>query len=94
MEEFSPVQTQVFDKLYHSDKSLLICTPGGGSERRIHAELAILREVQKEDFGKIVFISPKASSCKLMFENWNKRLGENGLGLVIAMLEDGEYENV
>lgn len=28
----------------------------GGSEKRILAEMAIFREIQKENFGKIVYI--------------------------------------
>ena len=45
LHEFSPIQTQAFDKLYSSDSSVFIGAPSGGSERRILAELAIFREV-------------------------------------------------
>jgi len=89
MKEFSPIQTQAFDKLYHTDSSVFVGTPTGGSERRVLAELAIFREIQKENFGKIVYISPKFDLCKNVFQNWSKRLGEDGLGLNVELLPDG-----
>lgn len=52
------------------------------------AELAIFKEIQNENFGKIVYISPKSELCKSIFNNWNKRLGEDGLGLNIELLSD------
>ena len=48
MKEFSPIQTQAFDKLYHTDSSVFVGTPTGGSERRVLAELAILRDSERE----------------------------------------------
>ena len=45
LQEFSPIQSQAFDKLYHTDASVFLGVPTGGSERRILAELAIFREV-------------------------------------------------
>jgi replicative superfamily II helicase len=62
--------------------------PNGGTEKRTLAEMAIFREVQKENFGKIVYISPKIEFVKNLYKNWNDRLGENGLGLDVEMLTD------
>ena len=45
MKEFSPIQSQVFDQLYHSNDSVFLGVPQGGSESRILAELAIFREI-------------------------------------------------
>jgi len=56
--EFSPIQSQVLDKLYHDNESIFLGVPQGGSEARILAELAIYREIQLESFQKIVYISP------------------------------------
>ena len=86
--EFSQIQSQAFEELYHSDASVFLGVPSGGSERRGLAELAILREVQKENFGKIVYISPKSELCSEIYSNWNKRLGEDGLGLNLELLSD------
>ena len=96
MKEFSPIQTQVFDKLYHTDSSVLVGAPTGGSERRVLAELAIFREIQRENFGKIVYISPKMELCKNLFKNWSERLGEDGLGLNVELLRNefaGQIQN-
>lgn len=45
MREFSPIQSQCFGLLYTTDKSAFLGVPAGGTERRILAELAVLREV-------------------------------------------------
>mgnify|MGYP000607063334 FL=1 len=50
--------------------------------------MAIFREIQKENFGKIVYISPKIEFVKNLYKNWNDRLGEDGLGLDVEMLTD------
>ena len=84
--EFSSIQSQSFDKLYTTDESVFIGAPSGGSERRILAELALLREIQKDNFGKIVYLSAKEELCRLRYDNWNRRLGEKGLGLSVEML--------
>lgn len=88
MREFSPIQTQAFDKVYKSDDSLFFGVPNGGTEKRTLAEIAIFREIQKENFGKIVYISPKIEFVKNLYKNWNDRLGEDGLGLDVEMLTD------
>lgn len=67
---------------------MFLGVPSGGSEKRILAELAIAREIQKDNFGKIVYISPKKELCKSIYNNWNSRLGENGLGLNVELLSD------
>ena len=50
------------------------------------AELAIFRELQSEDGGKILYIAPNSLLCEAVYANWQKRLmGE--LGLQIAMID-------
>jgi replicative superfamily II helicase len=78
----------VFDQLYLSDSSVFLGVPSGGSEGRVLAELVISREIQKEDFGKIVYICPHWELCKQRFANWNTRLGTDGLGLNVELLSD------
>jgi len=88
MTEFSPIQSQAFDSLYLSDESVFLGVPAGGSERRVLAELAIFREIQKDNFGKIVYISPKRELGLSMYNNWKRRLGEDGLGLNVELLSN------
>lgn len=92
MTEFSPIQSQAFEKLYHSDAGVFLGVPSGGSESRTLAELAIFREIQKEAFGKVVYICPSFQHCQTLYENWQRRLssGEDGegLGLNIELLSD------
>ena len=45
MGEFSPIQSQAFDRLFLSDESVFLGVPSGGTERRVLAELAIFREI-------------------------------------------------
>jgi pre-mRNA-splicing helicase BRR2 len=66
MKEFNAIQTQAFNKLYQSDESVFIGAPTG-SGNIICAELAIFREIQKDDFDKIVYIAPIESLCKIRY---------------------------
>ena len=65
--EFNAIVTQAFNKLYQSDESVFIGAPAGSGLMNC-AELAIFREIQKEDFGKIVYIAPIESVCKLRYK--------------------------
>lgn len=77
--EFNPIQTQVFSKVYHSDESVFIGAPSG-SGLLTCAELAIFRELQSEDGGKILYIAPNNLLCDSVYANWQKRLSKE-LGL-------------
>lgn len=79
MSEFNPIQTQVFSKVYQSDDSVFIGAPSG-SGLLTSAELAIFRELQSEDGGKILYIAPNKLLCESVYTNWKKRL-EKELGL-------------
>jgi replicative superfamily II helicase len=59
--------------LYMTDESLFIGAPSG-SGLITCAELAIFREIQSENFDKIVYISPIESLCKLRCKEWKERL--------------------
>ena len=82
--------------MYSSDNSVFLGVPTGGNERRILSELAIFREIQKDNFGKIVFISPKRELCLNRYVNWKRRLGDDGLGLNVELLSNdftGQIQN-
>jgi replicative superfamily II helicase len=92
VKEFSPIQTQAFEMLYHTDNHVFLGVPCGGSEKRILAELAVFREIQKENFGKIVFMTPKKERCRSVHESWKLRLGEEGMGLCVELLLNDDPE--
>ena len=71
--DFNPIITQAFNKLYMTDESLFIGAPSG-SGLITCAELAIFREIQSENFDKVVYISPIESLCKLRCKEWKERL--------------------
>lgn len=85
MKEFNPIQTQVFSKAYQSDDSIFIGAPSG-SGLLTCAELAIFRELQSEDGGKILYIAPNKLLCDSVNANWKQRL-EKELGLQIALID-------
>ena len=86
MKDFNPIQTQAFDKLYLTDESVFLGAPSG-SNLLVCAELAMFRELQSEDGGKILYIAPNELLCKSVFANWKRRL-QHELGLNITMLDD------
>jgi pre-mRNA-splicing helicase BRR2 len=73
LHEFNPIQTQAFDKLYLSDDSVFLGAPSG-SNLLVCAELAMFRELQSEDGGKILYIAPNEFLCKSVFAQWKRRL--------------------
>jgi len=56
-----------------------------GQERLTCAELAIFREIQKEELGKIVYIAPSEGLTQTVFTNWKHRMG-NKIGLNVEQL--------
>jgi len=83
--DFNPIQTQTFNKVYLSDESVFIGAPAG-SGLLTCAELAIFKELQSEDSGKVLYLAPNALYCKNVFANWNRRLGKE-LGLALTMVD-------
>lgn len=56
-----------------------------GSDIIVCAELAIFREIQKEDLKKIVYIAPNEHLLQIRYENWKERLGAK-VGLSVEKL--------
>lgn len=71
--------------MYLSDESVFIGAPSG-SGLLTCAELAIFRELQSEDGGKILYIAPNSLTCDAVFANWQGRLMKE-LGLQIALID-------
>ena len=94
LKEFSPLVSQCFDSIYNSNQSAFFGIPSGGSEKRILSEIAIFREIQNENFGKIVYVAPHSETCQVKFQNWRRRLGEDGLGLNIELLSADYSESL
>jgi len=85
MREFNAIQGQVFHKVYKTDENVFIGAPES-SGKITCAEMAILREIQKEeDMGKIVYIGPVESLCQNRYEDWKERL-EGHFGLTVVRL--------
>jgi activating signal cointegrator complex subunit 3 len=70
---FNPVQTQVFNTLFHTDSNVLIGAPTG-SGKTIMSELAMLRVFAKTPKSKIIFIAPLKALAKERIKDWRKRL--------------------
>eukprot|EP01116_Phalansterium_solitarium_P019909 TRINITY_DN5728_c0_g1_i2.p1 TRINITY_DN5728_c0_g1~~TRINITY_DN5728_c0_g1_i2.p1 ORF type:complete len:2045 (+),score=776.70 TRINITY_DN5728_c0_g1_i2:174-6308(+) len=71
---FNPIQTQVFQSLYHTDHSVLVAAPTG-SGKTICAEFAILRELGQNPTAKIVYVAPFVGTVKERFRDWSESFG-------------------
>ena len=76
----------MFSKVYQSDESVFIGAPSG-SGLMTCAELAIFRELQSEDGGKILYLAPNTLLCETVNSNWQNRL-QKQLGLQVCCLTD------
>jgi activating signal cointegrator complex subunit 3 len=81
---FNPIQSQVFQTLYHDDCNCLIGAPTG-SGKTIIAELAILRILKTQPQAKIVYVAPLKALAKERLFDWKKNIGKK-LGLKILEL--------
>jgi hypothetical protein len=50
------------------------------------AELAIFRELQSEDGGKVLYLGPNQLYCQTVYSDWNLRLGKE-LGLNVYLVD-------
>ena len=74
----------MFSKVYESDESVFVGAPTG-SGHLVIAELAMLRELQSEQFQKIVYVCPVESLCKLRYQHF-KRKFEPVFGVNVEMI--------
>jgi len=81
---FNAIQTQVFNALYQTDNNTLVCAPTG-TGKTLCAEIAILRELNKEHYGKIVYICPITEQIPYVLNSWKNSFG-NILGKKVNVL--------
>ena len=82
IQELNSLQTNVFDTLYNTDMSTLICAPVG-SGKTFMAELSILRHLNNEDPHKILYIAANEEEAAIRSQDWKKF---EALGLSVTQL--------
>lgn len=80
----SPIQTQLFHALYHSDRNILLGAPTG-SGKTIVAELAMFRVFRERPKAKVVYIAPLKALVRERISDWRNRM-ENQLGKKVVEL--------
>ena len=84
LETFNAIQTQVHNSLYNTSDNALIAAPTG-SGKTVCAEFAILRSLNENPTGKMIYIAPVETLVKLRYRDWTKKLSTID-GLKIGML--------
>jgi len=74
--------------VYQSDESVFIGAPSGSGHLTC-AELAIFRELQSEDGGKVLYIAANTLTCEAVLANWRDRLMKE-LGLEITTIDPAQ----
>lgn len=75
VECFSPIQTQVFNAMFHSDGNVFIGAPPG-SDKRVCAEFALMRLWLQRDRSRCVYIAPYDESIEIISTYWKKKFGD------------------
>lgn len=71
---FNPIQTQVFQELYHTDNNVLVGAPTG-SGKTVCSELALLRIWNQYPESKIVYIAPLKALSRERKKDWTRKFG-------------------
>ncbi|KXN71829.1 Sec63-domain-containing protein [Conidiobolus coronatus NRRL 28638] len=72
---FNPIQTQIFESLYHNDYNVLIGAPTG-SGKTVAAELAMWQAFKQYPGSKVVYIAPLKALVKERIADWSSRLSD------------------
>ena len=72
IQEFNSIQTQLFYQAYHTDESLLLCSPPK-TGKTIISELAISRMLERDETSKAIFIIPFKSTLQNIFKDFCQR---------------------
>ncbi|CAG8457348.1 10482_t:CDS:2 [Diversispora eburnea] len=72
VENFNPIQTQVFNALYNSDDNVFVGAPTG-SGKTICAEFALLRLWSKPNHGRCIYIAPFQEVVDRLKAEWEKK---------------------
>lgn len=70
--QLNAIQSQVFHALYHTDHNVFVGAPTG-SGKTIAAEMAMIRVLQENLGGKIVYIAPLKALVKERLKDWTQR---------------------
>jgi antiviral helicase SLH1 len=70
---FNPMQTMIFNTLYHQDTNVLLGSPTG-SGKTIAAELAVWWAFRNYPKSKVVYIAPMKALVRERVGDWKKRL--------------------
>eukprot|EP00049_Salpingoeca_infusionum_P013623 m.254457 g.254457 ORF g.254457 m.254457 type:complete len:2135 (+) comp15493_c9_seq1:187-6591(+) len=81
---FNSIQTQTFNALFSTDKSVFVGAPAG-SGKTVCAELAILRALSNNAQAKCVYIAPKQAICNQVLNEWRESFNKQ-LGLPVVCL--------
>eukprot|EP00762_Andalucia_godoyi_P006371 ANDGO_05917.mRNA.1 ATP-dependent DNA helicase MER3 homolog len=91
---FNKMQSEVFDKVYNTDESMVVGAPTGCGKTVVF-ELALLRlfcSLRTAD-AKAIYIAPLKSIVQEKETDWNERLGSFGISCV-SVTGDSEIDDV
>ncbi|KAF9159441.1 DEIH-box ATPase [Actinomortierella ambigua] len=83
--KFNQIQTQVFNTLYTSDDNVFIGAPTG-SGKTICAEFAMMRQWNKKNKGKIVYVEPHQEVVDARQKEWEAKFRSIQGGKTIVAL--------
>jgi ATP-dependent DNA helicase HFM1/MER3 len=72
---FNPIQTQLFDEAFNTDKNMVVAAPTGSGKTAIH-ELALARLILMAESKAIrcVYIAPSKALCQQRWTEWRDKL--------------------
>ncbi|KAL1375622.1 hypothetical protein pipiens_004616 [Culex pipiens pipiens] len=82
--QFNPIQTQVFNAVYNSEDNVFVGAPTGSGKTTI-AEFAVLRMLQQNPHGRVVYLVSRDALAELIFMDWHQKFGQN-LGCKVVKL--------
>ena len=74
LSSFNAIQTQVHNTLFNTNENTLVAAPTG-SGKTICAEFALLRSLQEDPAGKIVYVAPNEAIVRERMEDWTDKFG-------------------
>ena len=79
--KFNPIQTQVFQSLYHTEENVLVAAPGG-SGKSLCGLLAILKMFADDTSSKCIYIAPLESIAEKRVSKWTQLFEKIGKKVV------------